>query len=201
MNTIVRKTPCGQSRSISCILLQIADHYNCGKGKIPLRTRPGGPAYSGLGMQSPKEEIMADCVSENMNIICGQQANGLNRYPCPAQPCCPSLIAGPTGPVGPAGPIGPTGPTGAAGPVGPAGPTGAAGATGATGATGTAGPIGPTGPTGPIGPAGVTGATGAVGATGPAGPTGPTGPTGAGIYPQIKMLFITDQAGRADRPA
>ena len=40
---------------------------------------------------------MADCVSENMNIICGQQANGLNRYPCPVQPCCPSMIAGPFG--------------------------------------------------------------------------------------------------------
>ena len=56
---------------------------------------------------------MADCGSENMNIICGQQANGLYRYPCPTQPCCPSLIAGPTGPTGPAGVTGPIGPTGA----------------------------------------------------------------------------------------
>ena len=50
---------------------------------------------------------MADCVSENMNIIDGYQANGLNRYPFPPPSCCPSLIAGPTGPMGPMGPVGP----------------------------------------------------------------------------------------------
>ena len=53
---------------------------------------------------------MADCVSENMNIINGQGANGLGRYPMqpchPPQACCPSLIAGPTGPTGPAGATG-----------------------------------------------------------------------------------------------
>ena len=42
---------------------------------------------------------MADCV-ENMNIVPGAQANGLGRYCCPNQPCCPSMIAGPTGPTG-----------------------------------------------------------------------------------------------------
>lgn len=58
---------------------------------------------------------MADCV-ENMNIVPGAQANGLGRYCCPNQPCCPSMIAGPTGPTGP---MGPTGPAGHVGPMGP----------------------------------------------------------------------------------
>ena len=86
---------------------------------------------------------MADC-AENMNIISGAQANGLARYPypCQTQPCCPSLIAGPTGPAGA---------TGAQGPAGPAGPVGAPGPMGPMGAMGMQGPTGPAGAPGPVG--------------------------------------------------
>lgn len=76
---------------------------------------------------------MADC-AENMNIISGAQANGLARYPypCQTQPCCPSLIAGPTGPAGATGAQGPTGPAGPVGAPGPMGPMGAMGMQGPT---------------------------------------------------------------------
>ena len=129
---------------------------------------------------------MAEC-KENMNIICGAEADGLRRgwqgHPC-GNFCCPSLIAGPPGPPGPTGPQGPQGPVGPQGPqgtIGPAGPQGPIGETGPAGATGPAGPTGATGPAGPEGPAGATGPAGPegpAGATGPAGPEGPAGPVG-----------------------
>ena len=126
---------------------------------------------------------MAEC-KENMNIICGAEADGLRRgwqgHPC-GNFCCPSLIAGPPGPPGPIGPQGPQGPVGPQGPqgtIGPAGPQGPIGETGPAGPAGPAGPQGPIGETGPAGPTGLTGPQGPAGETGPAGPEGPAGPAG-----------------------